>query len=144
MIGTERESVRKYRLVTFDFDSTLAGSFPWFVRVVNSGGRAVPLHAHRGGGSVPAARVRHPEDDEAPGRALVKAAAGRADDSKIAGGRRPADPALHGCGRPAAEHVCTDTEVASRFYEAQGFAPVASPHATHRMVLGELGFRFAT
>ena len=30
----------------------------------------------------------------------------------------------------------TDTPAAARFYEALGFAPVASAHATHRMVLG--------
>ena len=29
----------------------------------------------------------------------------------------------------------TDTRAAAQFYEALGFAPVASPHATHRMVL---------
>ncbi len=29
----------------------------------------------------------------------------------------------------------TDTAAAARFYEALGFAPVSSPHATHRMVL---------
>lgn len=33
----------------------------------------------------------------------------------------------------------TDTEAAARFYEALGFAPVSSPHATHRMVLGGPG-----
>lgn len=33
----------------------------------------------------------------------------------------------------------TDTPAAARFYEALGFAPVASPHATHRMVLGASG-----
>ncbi len=30
----------------------------------------------------------------------------------------------------------TDTPAAARFYEALGFAAVALPHATHRMVLG--------
>lgn len=35
MIVTERENARKYRLVIFDFDGTLADSFPWFMRVVN-------------------------------------------------------------------------------------------------------------
>lgn len=30
----------------------------------------------------------------------------------------------------------TDTPAAARFYETLGFAPVASPYATHRMVLG--------
>lgn len=30
----------------------------------------------------------------------------------------------------------TDTPAAARFYEARGFAAVASPHSTHRMVLG--------
>lgn len=33
-------------------------------------------------------------------------------------------------------HLRTDTEAAARFYEAVGFAPVSSSHATHRMVLG--------
>ncbi|HEX8273092.1 MAG TPA: HAD hydrolase-like protein [Longimicrobiaceae bacterium] len=35
MIVTERDNARKYRLVIFDFDGTLADSFPWFMRVVN-------------------------------------------------------------------------------------------------------------
>lgn len=35
MIVTEPGSPRKYRLVIFDFDGTLADSFPWFMRVVN-------------------------------------------------------------------------------------------------------------
>ncbi|HEV2735054.1 MAG TPA: hypothetical protein VGV85_09445 [Longimicrobiaceae bacterium] len=30
----------------------------------------------------------------------------------------------------------TDTPAAAPFYEALGFAPVASPYATHRRVLG--------
>jgi GNAT superfamily N-acetyltransferase len=30
----------------------------------------------------------------------------------------------------------TDTDAAARFYEALGFAPVSSPHASHRMALG--------
>lgn len=33
----------------------------------------------------------------------------------------------------------TDTEAAGRFYEALGFEAVASPHATHRRVLGGPG-----
>jgi len=33
----------------------------------------------------------------------------------------------------------TDTPAAARFYEALGFAPVSSPHATHRLVLGASG-----
>ena len=32
---TERDPGRKYRLVIFDFDGTLADSFPWFMGVVN-------------------------------------------------------------------------------------------------------------
>lgn len=35
VIVTERDKARKYRLVVFDFDGTLADSFPWFMRVVN-------------------------------------------------------------------------------------------------------------
>ena len=35
VIGTERDGTVKYRLAIFDFDGTLADSFPWFVRVVN-------------------------------------------------------------------------------------------------------------
>lgn len=35
VIVTEPENARTYRLVIFDFDGTLADSFPWFMRVVN-------------------------------------------------------------------------------------------------------------
>jgi phosphoglycolate phosphatase len=35
VIGTEQDGAVKYRLAIFDFDGTLADSFPWFVRVVN-------------------------------------------------------------------------------------------------------------
>ncbi len=35
MIGTEQDGAVKYRLAIFDFDGTLADSFPWFIRVVN-------------------------------------------------------------------------------------------------------------
>lgn len=35
MIVTEQTATGKYRLLIFDFDGTLADSFPWFIRVVN-------------------------------------------------------------------------------------------------------------